>query len=74
MPPKKEGICDNCGSELFIRDDDKEDAIIHRLEVYREQTEPLIAFYEKEQLITSIDARPNTETILKDFENTFYGK
>lgn len=74
MPPKKEGICDNCGSELFIRDDDKKDAIIHRLEVYREQTEPLIAFYEKEKLITSIDARPSTETILKDFENTFYGK
>jgi adenylate kinase len=74
MPPKKEGICDNCGSELFIRDDDKEDAITHRLEVYRDQTEPLIAYYKKEKLITSIDARPSTETILKDFENTFYGK
>ena len=47
LPPKKEGVCDKCGGELFQREDDKQESILHRMEVYREQTEPLIDFYRK---------------------------
>lgn len=72
MPPKVENVCDACGSELFIRDDDKKEAIIHRLEVYKDQTEPLIDFYEKEKLLSSIDASPSTDIILENFEKTFF--
>ncbi len=44
-PPKKEGICDDCGAELTQRSDDKEDLVAARLKTYREQTEPLIEYY-----------------------------
>ena len=46
-PPKKEGVCDVCGSPLIVRDDDKPEVISHRLEHYHEKTEPLIAYYEQ---------------------------
>jgi len=45
LPPKKEGVCDYCGSELYQRDDDKLDVILNRLNVYDQQTQPLIAYY-----------------------------
>jgi adenylate kinase len=54
----KEGICDHCGGEIYIRDDDKPEAIQKRLEVYREQTAPLIDYYRKKNLLLDIDARP----------------
>ena len=47
-PPARAGLCDDCGGELFQRDDDREETIRHRLEVYQEQTQPLIAFYADE--------------------------
>ena len=50
-PPKKKGVCDACGAELIQRDDDKEEVIRHRLEVYREQTEPLLERYHSRDLI-----------------------
>ncbi len=71
MPAKKEGICDACGSDLFIRDDDKIEAISHRLDVYRTQTAPLINFYKNKKILTDIDARPATEVILEEFERKF---
>lgn len=71
MPPKVEGKCDKCGTELYIRDDDKIDAIKHRLVVYRDQTAPLIDFYRGKGKLTDIDARPATETILAEFEQKF---
>ena len=46
-PPKHEGICDQDGSRLIQREDDREETIRHRLEVYHEQTEPLIAYYDR---------------------------
>jgi adenylate kinase len=46
-PPKVDGICDVCGGELFIREDDKEEKVKKRLEVFREQTFPLIDYYQK---------------------------
>jgi len=55
---KKEGVCDHCGGEVYIRDDDKPEAIKKRLEVYREQTAPLIEYYREKGLLLDIDARP----------------
>ena len=55
-PPAVPGVCDDCGGELFQRDDDKEEVIRHRLEVYNSQTSPLIAFYADEGILVGIDA------------------
>ena len=53
-PPKKPGVCDKCGGELFQRDDDKEETIRARLKVYQDQTAPLIAYYEKAGLLRRV--------------------
>ena len=54
-PPKVEGICDVCGSDQVVqRDDETEEAILHRLEVYNEQTAPLTEFYRDEGLLVSV--------------------
>jgi adenylate kinase len=55
-PPSKPGVCDHCGSELFQRDDDREETIRHRLEVYAEQTAPLVGFYADKGVLVGIDA------------------
>jgi adenylate kinase len=54
-PPKREGVCDQDGSRLIQRDDDKPDVIANRLRVYHEQTEPLIDYYDKHGLMRRID-------------------
>ncbi len=56
IPPAVEGVCDNCGGELYQRSDDQEDTIVNRLEVYNEQTEGLIERYEKAGLLARIDS------------------
>jgi adenylate kinase len=55
-PPTREGICDHCGGRLFQRDDDKAGTVRHRLEVYAEQTSPLVAFYAEKGVLVGIDA------------------
>ena len=55
-PPTKEGVCDNCGGELFQRDDDQAATIRHRLEVYYEQTAPLVGYYAERGILVGIDA------------------
>ncbi|HVE63878.1 MAG TPA: adenylate kinase [Mycobacteriales bacterium] len=55
-PPAAETACDICGGELYQRDDDQESTIRHRLDVYAEQTEPLIAFYGSRGILVGIDA------------------
>jgi adenylate kinase len=62
-PPARQGICDECGGELFQRDDDQEDTIRHRLEVYQQQTRPLISFYADEGTLLGIDATGPVEEI-----------
>jgi adenylate kinase len=62
-PPSQDGICDDCGGVLFQRDDDKEDVIRHRLEVYISQTSPLIAFYADEGILVGIDATGPVEGV-----------
>ncbi len=55
QPPRSDGICDDCGAELMIRDDDREETIRKRLEVYRRQTAPLLDFYEKAAILRIVD-------------------
>ena len=55
VPPKAEGICDTCGSELILRDDDKPETVSNRLKVYHDQTQPLIDFYTKKGVLKSVD-------------------
>jgi adenylate kinase len=55
-PPAVEGVCDRCQGELFQRDDDKPETIRHRLEVYYEQTAPLVNYYAERGLLVGIDA------------------
>jgi adenylate kinase len=62
-PPKNEGVCDQDGSRLVQRDDDKPETVRHRLEVYREQTAPLSGFYESEGLLSRIDAIGEVEEV-----------
>jgi len=55
-PPLKSGCCDRCGGKLYQRDDDREDVIAHRLDVYREQTAPLLGFYQHQHGFIKLDA------------------
>ncbi|MCF2126224.1 adenylate kinase [Strepomyces sp. STD 3.1] len=55
-PPKKEGVCDVCGGELYQRDDDSEETVRKRLEVYHTQTEPIIDYYKAQGLVVTIAA------------------
>jgi len=65
--PTKEDVCDHCGGEVYIRDDDKPEAVQKRLEVYREQTAPLIDYYRQKGLLVDIDARPMVDQIVISF-------
>ena len=63
VPPKKEGICDVCGSELVLRDDDKPETVKNRLNVYHEQTQPLIDFYTKIGVLQTVDGTVPMEEV-----------
>ena len=55
IPSKKEGICDVCGSSLVCREDDQPETVKNRLQVYHEQTQPLIAYYEAKGVLRTVD-------------------
>lgn len=55
IPTKVEGICDNCGSKVVLRDDDKPETVQKRLEVYHAQTQPLIDYYKKQNILKTVD-------------------
>ena len=55
VPPKTEGICDTCGKELVLRDDDKPETVMNRLDVYHKQTQPLIDFYSAKGVLQTVD-------------------
>jgi len=61
MPSKVKGVCDKCGGPTYTRPDDSLESIKNRLEVYRKQTEPLIAYYGKKNLIRKIDSSKSPE-------------
>ena len=67
MPPKKEGVCDVCGGEVYTRDDDKESSIRTRLENYRKQTEPLIAWFGGRGKLVTIDGTGGPAVVLERF-------
>ncbi|MCR4989709.1 MAG: adenylate kinase [Lachnospiraceae bacterium] len=66
VPPKKEGICDNCGEALVLRDDDKPETVKKRLDVYHEQTQPLIDYYNKEGILKNVDGTQEMNKVFED--------
>ena len=66
IPPKVEGICDVCGEKLILRDDDKPETVKNRLSVYHEQTQPLIDFYAKKNVLAEVDGTKDMEEVFED--------
>ena len=64
-PPVKEGICDRCQNELVLRDEDKPGTVLKRLEVYHEQTQPLIEYYEKLGVLRTVDGTKELDVVFK---------
>ena len=62
-PPKVEGKCDKCGGDVVQRDDETEEAISKRLDVFNEQTAPLVGFYEKEGLLLDVNATSSDDVV-----------
>ncbi|MBG0813629.1 adenylate kinase [Planomonospora sp. ID82291] len=62
---KKDDICDACGGSLYQRDDDKEETVRRRLEVYQEQTAPLVSFYAEEKILVGVDAAGPVEEVTR---------
>jgi adenylate kinase len=76
LKPKKEGICDNCGGELYQRHDDQPKVVQERLNVYREKTQPLINYYRKKSILRDIhcdDLMTPPEVIVKKILETLNG-
>lgn len=69
-PPKTEGVCDRCNGELVLRDDDKPETVQERLVVYHNQTQPLIQYYEKQNLLVTIDGTQAVEKVFQDILTT----
>lgn len=69
IPPKKEGICDTCGSELVLRDDDKPETVKNRLDVYHKQTQPLIDYYGKKNILKTVDGTRDMNDVFADIVN-----
>ncbi len=74
MPSKVEGVCDKCGGPLYTRDDDSVESIKNRLEVYKRQTEPLILFYRKKNLLKDVDSSTNPQSSLVQLRKTLASK
>ena len=60
-PPRIEGVCDRCGSELIVRADDAPETVLDRLRTYHEQTEPLLAFYQARGKLRTVKNQPSIE-------------
>lgn len=65
-PPKVEGVCDVCGEELVLRDDDKPETVTNRLNVYHKETQPLIEYYEKQGLVSTLDGTQSMDKVFDD--------
>lgn len=65
-PPKVEGVCDHCGGNLTIRDDDKPETVQKRLTVYHDQTQPLIDYYRKAGILHSVDGTKPLDDVFAD--------
>lgn len=69
LPPKTEGKCDHCGSDLVLRDDDKPETVQKRLSVYHEQTQPLIDYYKNQGILREVDGSVDMEDVFKEILN-----
>ena len=69
IPPKKEGICDACGTELVLRKDDKPETVLNRLNVYHEATQPLIDFYKKQGVLKEVDGTQDMKDVFAAIVN-----
>ena len=67
-PPKKQGVCDLCGGELYQRADDNENSIKVRLDTYDKQTSPLVHYYAEKGLVKDVNAMNDIDTIFNDIE------
>jgi len=65
-PPKKPGICDKCGGELYQREDDKEETVRERYRVYKKNTEPLIEYYKKKGILFDVDGTKDIEGVKRE--------
>lgn len=69
-PPKKEGVCDKCGGELYQREDDREEAVLKRIGVYEEETSPLVHYYKEKGKLLVIDGNKSMEEVTKSVLNS----
>jgi len=65
-PTKVEGICDVCGGQLVLREDDKSETVLKRLSVYHEQTQPLIDYYSGQKILREVDGTQDMEDVFRD--------
>ena len=65
-PTKVEGVCDACGEKLILRDDDKPETVKNRLNVYHEQTQPLIDYYKNQGILVEVDGTQNMDDVFTD--------
>lgn len=65
IPTKVEGVCDRCGEALILRDDDKPETVKKRLDIYHEQTQPLIDYYTSKNLLKSVDGTQDMEVVFQ---------
>ncbi len=71
IPPKKEGICDKCGAELFQRPDDKLETVKNRLKVYELQTHPLIEYYTKKGILKKVSGALDAKDLFEELRQIF---
>lgn len=69
IPTKVDGICDRCGEKLILRDDDKAETVQNRLNIYHEQTQPLINFYNERNVLKSVDGTVDMKDVFKEIVN-----
>lgn len=65
---KKDDVCDICGSEVYQRADDKEEAVQNRLNVYKKQTQPLINYYEIQGILVTLDGTRDIDDVFEDIK------
>lgn len=73
MPPAKDGVCDDCGGALYVRDDDKEESVRERLENYKRQTAPLVDFYRKRGTLVAVDGEADADSVWTRLEAVMRG-
>ncbi len=69
QPPKVRNVCDRCGGDLYQRDDDSLETVKERLEVYKQQTEPLISFYQEKELLSTVDGNQDIDGVYKQINS-----